>query len=317
MYQTKPGVRLPYRQEAKVKKLNKIHAFVVILIFSLFGIDSAWAVDSDPAKPDPFVFWAQSLAEKAGSSPSSTVINIFNSDEVIILAQNAPAGSGGAGSGGIKLFNSAEMRVALTNMPKWQRVISAENSAPTFVGDSLSSNIRPGLANQWKDLKSKLSGASAMEKVRAVNSFFNQWPYRNDPEAYGQPDYWATPAEFIKKSGDCEDYAIVKYYALKSLGIDASTMRIVVLQDTVRNLAHAVLAVYMNNNIYILDNVSNLLLTQDLISNYMPQFSVNEHYRWAHFPAKGAVGAGQAQRRSPPPPPMRQPRQQGGGLKLK
>jgi Predicted periplasmic protein len=65
--------------------------------------------------------------------------------------------------------------------------------------------------------------------------------------------------EFISKSGDCEDYSIVKYYALKSLGIPVENMRIVVLNDSIRNLDHSVLAVDVDGKIYILDNVSNLV----------------------------------------------------------
>ena len=34
-------------------------------------------------------------------------------------------------------------------------------------------------------------------------------------------------------------------------------MRIVVLRDTIRNLAHAVLVVYLNDEAYVLDNLSN------------------------------------------------------------
>ena len=56
-------------------------------------------------------------------------------------------------------------------------------------------------------------------------------------DVWGVMDYWETPAEFFQKSGDCEDFAIAKYFALRDLGFPASQMRIVVLKDTLRNLA--------------------------------------------------------------------------------
>jgi predicted transglutaminase-like cysteine proteinase len=96
-------------------------------------------------------------------------------------------------------------------------------------------------------------------------------------------DYWATPKEFLMLSGDCEDYSIAKYFALKQLGLDISKMRIVVVKDRIRNVGHAVLAVYMDNTAYILDNLSNLVLPHNKYSHYIPQYSVNEIYRWAHI----------------------------------
>ena len=98
-----------------------------------------------------------------------------------------------------------------------------------------------------------------------------------------QQDYWEIPAEFLKKSGDCEDYSIIKYFTLKELGIAPESMRIVVVRDTIRNFAHAVLAVYVNGDAFILDNLSNSVLSHTKLRQYSPQYSVNEFGRWAHM----------------------------------
>lgn len=60
-------------------------------------------------------------------------------------------------------------------------------------------------------------------------------------------------------------------------------MRIVVARDTIRNLAHAVLAVYMDDDAFILDNLSNSVLSHAKLRQYRPQYSVNEFKRWAHL----------------------------------
>ena len=40
-------------------------------------------------------------------------------------------------------------------------------------------------------------------------------------------DYWATPIEFMGTgAGDCEDYAIAKYFSLINLGIPEDKLRI-------------------------------------------------------------------------------------------
>jgi predicted transglutaminase-like cysteine proteinase len=51
-----------------------------------------------------------------------------------------------------------------------------------------------------------------------TNRFLNDWRYKPDDQNYGQRDYWATPLEFLRRSGDCEDYAIAKYVTLRELG---------------------------------------------------------------------------------------------------
>ena len=129
-----------------------------------------------------------------------------------------------------------------------------------------------------------------METLKAVNAFFNQWPYRLDIEVYGRSDYWASPGEFLKLSGDCEDYSIAKYFALKQLGFETQNMRIVVIKDRIRNIGHAVLAVYMDETVYILDNLSDLVLPHSRYRHYIPQYSVNGENRWAHIQPIGKQG---------------------------
>ena len=198
----------------------------------------------------------------------------------------ARAGTGGAGGPGwkageggpIRLFGTLEMRSKIGKMPKWTSVLEKERKNPGYVAN----RQFPG-QGAWKDIKAKLSGMSPLEQVKAVNVLINRWPYRTDMDVWGVMDYWETPVEFFQKSGDCEDFAIAKYFALRDLGFPASQMRIVVLKDTLRNLDHAVTAVYLDGDAWILDNLSNAVLSHKRLSHYRPQFSVNEEYRWAHL----------------------------------
>lgn len=181
-----------------------------------------------------------------------------------------------------RLFGTVEFRSKLKNMPKWQRVLQAQGNRG--IDDAFKAGNRQREAQAWQKLKERLAGADALTKAKEVNAFFNQWPYRTDKVVYGINDYWATPEEFIKNSGDCEDYAITKFYALRQLGLSPDNMRIVVLRDTIRDLDHAVLAVYIGEEIYILDNVSKVVLSHSNYRHYRPYHSLNEVYRWAHVP---------------------------------
>jgi predicted transglutaminase-like cysteine proteinase len=179
----------------------------------------------------------------------------------------------------INLFGTIEFRSKLKDMPTWERVIAVERK-------QVGLNTPVGLAAAWPAARDKLREQKVLDQLVAVNRFFNRYPYRTDMEVYKLQDYWAAPAQFMKNSGDCEDYAIIKYYALKQLGVDPDSMRIVVLTDVIRNLAHAVLAVYHEGNAYILDNLSNLVLPHTRLTHYRPQFSVNETHRWVHMVPK-------------------------------
>lgn len=188
----------------------------------------------------------------------------------------------------IHLFGHVEFRGPLKNIPKWERVLKEEKKTPSYgAGDS--TGMPEEVRKRWLPMREKLMGQPLMDQLKAVNNFFNQWPYKTDIANWGLEDYWATPKEFFKKSGDCEDYAIAKYYALRDLGVPASQMRIVAVMETIRGIGHAVLVVFVDDKAYVLDSLSNLLLQHSRLTNYEPKFSVNEEFRWVHVkPVKQA-----------------------------
>lgn len=181
----------------------------------------------------------------------------------------------------IRLFGTVEFRGPLKSVPIWLDVIKRNSKNPIF-----SPGNKLNRSTTWNALEAKLQGQSPMEQLKIVNKFWNQWPYRLDREVYGKEDYWAIPDQFRKNSGDCEDYSIAKYFTLREIGFPAEQMRIVVLMDTIRNLAHAVLVVYLDGDAYVLNNLTNSVLSHAKYKNYAPQFSVNEQYRWAHVKPK-------------------------------
>ena len=184
---------------------------------------------------------------------------------------------------GTGLFRSHEFRSTLRALPNWTRVMTvAEAQTEAFAACAPSREVCSGAALSWQKALQESLGLQGMERLKTVNRYFNRWPYRLDIDVYGVSDYWATPGEFLKLSGDCEDYSITKYYALRKLGIPIEDLRIVLLRDSIRNIAHAVLAVRLDGDVYILDNMSDLVLSHLKYEHYIPQYSVNEFFRWAH-----------------------------------
>ncbi len=184
----------------------------------------------------------------------------------------------------IEIFNTLEFKGDLRALPHWLDTITqAQKELSIFATCQSFGNCSPE-AISWQEMKIHGQKQRGITQLRWINTFFNRWPYRTDIETYGQSDYWAPPKEFLKFSGDCEDYSIAKYFALKVLGYPANRLRIVVIKDSIRNTAHAVLAVYTDETIYILDSLSDLVLPHNFYQHYIPQYSVNEEFRWAHIP---------------------------------
>lgn len=145
---------------------------------------------------------------------------------------------------------------------------------------------------RWYDFIEKTRDAPRDAQIRAVNRFANRFAYRLDSRNYGQRDYWATPREFFAKGGDAEDYAIVKYLTFKALGWRQEKLRLVVLIDQRKQMAHAILVVHHNGQRYVLDNQFAGVMRDTQIKHYRPVYSINERHWWFHsaFPKKDAQG---------------------------
>ena len=93
---------------------------------------------------------------------------------------------------------------------------------------------------------------------------------------YGDADYWASPLQTLGSgTGDCEDYAIVKYVALRAAGIDADNLRLVIVQDERRGTQHAVVAVRYEQQWLILDNLTMAIINSEDARSYRPLFTLN------------------------------------------
>jgi predicted transglutaminase-like cysteine proteinase len=139
--------------------------------------------------------------------------------------------------------------------------------------------------DKWKAFVESQRGRTLPDVLDAVNAYMNAYPYVLDVATWGVEDYWETPQEHVSYGGDCEDFAIAKYVTLRELGIASADLRVVVLNDLDLNVQHAVLAVYIGNAIYILDNQAARVQRAERIVHYQPIYSVTEGSWWLHVPA--------------------------------
>jgi predicted transglutaminase-like cysteine proteinase len=137
-----------------------------------------------------------------------------------------------------------------------------------------------------QDMMSVALRQDDLGKLDAVNNFYNrQVLFRDDTEAWGLVDYWASPLETLGQGqGDCEDYAIGKYFTLAALGLPTAKLRLVYVRAQVAGgvQAHMVLAYYAAPNAEptILDNLVGELRPASRRPDLVPVFSFNSDGLW-------------------------------------
>ena len=183
-------------------------------------------------------------------------------------------------------------RFAVTNImafPKWGGVVHrAWARRPEAEGLCARRMGRECQLLEWQAFLAGLQDTQAAQRLEQVNRYINRTRYRSDERNWGQIDYWAAPGEFFARGGDCEDYAIAKYFSLQALGFSGDAMRIVILKDTRRRETHAVLEVTLGQEKVLLDNLNDRLVSWDEVDHYAPFYSVNELSYWLHS-AKGDI----------------------------
>ena len=199
--------------------------------------------------------------------------------------------SGRAFASGNSYFDMSEVRSKnLVSFPKWNKMIvrhRSQQKAPS--SECGATRFNPCEAVQWRDFIRSIQGNAFKEQLKEVNDWGNKHPYVEDQLNWGMTDYWETPFEFMEINGDCEDYAITKYYSLRALGVSAERMRIIIVQDfNLGGVIHAVLGVYDNDDtLYILDNQIKQVMPALGIYHYRPIFGINEDAWWAYTPRIG------------------------------
>jgi predicted transglutaminase-like cysteine proteinase len=122
-------------------------------------------------------------------------------------------------------------------------------------------------------VRSKSGRAQLDEANRAVNAAVR---YVSDFAQFGEADRWSAPlATFATGKGDCEDYAIAKYVALREAGFPTEEMRLVLVRDRAVRQDHAVLAAHIDDHWLILDSRRSELIEDSDASTLTPLFAID------------------------------------------
>lgn len=161
---------------------------------------------------------------------------------------------------------------------KWRGVEAAMSKEQTVLNQCRAdAESCPSYAAQFLRLINVVSSKSGRAKLdeanRAVNTAIR---YVSDHAQHGEADRWSAPlATFATAKGDCEDYAIAKYVALREAGFSRDDLQLVLVRDRAVRQDHAVLAAHLGDRWLILDNRRSELIEDADASSFTPLFAIN------------------------------------------
>ncbi len=136
---------------------------------------------------------------------------------------------------------------------------------------------------EWQKVMDAGKNETELAKLSAVNSFFNKLKFVDDIVHWKKQDYWATPVEMLATDGgDCEDFAIGKFFTLKEMGVPEDRMLITYVKSLRLNQAHMVLTYYPTPNAdpLVLDNLTNEIKHASERADLAPVYSFNGKDLW-------------------------------------
>lgn len=172
---------------------------------------------------------------------------------------------------------------------------------------------RVTLLHEWQRTIIEARSVNETEKLANINALFNRSvDFEDDRVTWKQSDYWATPLETIGRAqGDCEDFAIAKYYSLRYAGIPTAKLRLVYVKATLTRpigpyqapagstggaftQAHMVVAYYPTPDAepLVLDNLTTKIKPASQRRDLQPVFSFNGEGIWNGVAGNAAKGPG-------------------------
>ena len=135
----------------------------------------------------------------------------------------------------------------------------------------------------WDSLMRINRNIPESEKLSRVNDFFNQLRFISDDNHWQKKDYWATPIEFLSTNGgDCEDFALAKYFTLRELGVSDKKLRLTYVKAIRLNQAHMVLSYFEtpSSEPFLLDNLDTEIRLASKRRDLVPVYSFNGKGLW-------------------------------------
>lgn len=225
---------------------------------------------------------AGAAVRHAIARPASLVAAVLAALALAVAATPASAEQAWGGAFGAPVVKVASVRMSA----RWKEIV-AERPELLFSGAcGEAAACDDPLVQKWRALRARQATGlvSEADAIQAVNAMVNQGVrFAEDDRLYGVADYWASPAETLRKgAGDCEDLAILKWAMLVALGLDPEGLRLDIGVDTNRRQGHAVLVADADGARLVLDNLADAVRPDTERKGFQPLYALGVNGAWLH-----------------------------------
>lgn len=164
-------------------------------------------------------------------------------------------------------------------LDKWNDLVAEVRSESEVLSQCRSDAAHcPAAAKKFLDVIADGRAHDGRARVGVINRDINlAIRPTSDLSQWGIADRWSAPlATLASGRGDCEDYAIAKYVALREAGVAESDVRLIIVRDLARGIDHAVAAARVDDRWVMLDN-RRMVLTEDrAMERIVPLYAFDE-----------------------------------------
>lgn len=187
------------------------------------------------------------------------------------------AGNSNATMHAYSFSDDDEYLTQANDYPRWAALVTRHAAQSIEIDACLDDASKcPSALKGYREVVLAGRSLAPNRQVALVNRFINSRRWHIEPR---RDDDWRTLEDFLQVGGDCEDYAIAKYFVLRQLGFPVEHLRVAITWDTREQDYHAVTMVNLDDSVLVLD-VDGPPRRQ--LSNYRFLFSINESGIWDH-----------------------------------
>ena len=194
-------------------------------------------------------------------------------------------------------FGLASVGVAAGDvLQKWQKVKADIDANAEILVRCQSGEPCPPAAQGFLAVIAQGRAQSGRARIGVINRAINlAIAPMSDFAQWGVADRWSAPlATLATGRGDCEDYAIAKYVALKEAGVAEDDVRLVIVHDVAIGEDHAIVTARLDGRWIVLDN-RRLALVEDVdMHRVVPLFVLDREGVKQFAPATSAHAAAPA-----------------------
>jgi predicted transglutaminase-like cysteine proteinase len=162
-------------------------------------------------------------------------------------------------------------------LDKWNDLAASLRNEAEILARCRDAAHCPPAAKKFLDIISDGRARDGRARIGVINRAINlAIRPTSDLAQWGVADRWSAPLATLESGrGDCEDYAIAKYVALREAGVADSDLRLIIVRDLKSSSDHAVVAAHVDGKWVMLDNRRMVLTEDSTMAPVMPLFALD------------------------------------------